>query len=141
MSVAWGIVLVVLGLLAWLGQLFSWLAPTPAARLGLTEAEETVDPAFWADVRGEAAWDSLTLWTLPLAGLLLAIDAETWPRWGLIGGAVFVYFGGRGVLARVAARRRGIAIGTDSAVRSAFVMLPVWLVAGLVTVVAALRAL
>jgi hypothetical protein len=139
--VTWGVLLVALGLLAWLGQVVSLLAPIRAADLGLTEGEETVDAAFWADARGEAAWDALTLWTLPLAGVLLIADAASWPRWGLVGGAVFCYFGGRGVFARLAARRRGIAIGTDAAVRSAFVMLPVWFAAGVVTIGAALRAL
>lgn len=141
MSVAWGIALVVLGLLAWLGQALSWVAPGLAARLGVTETESAVEPAFWADVRGEAIWDSLTLWTLPLAGVLLLADATTWPQWGLIGGAVYLYFGGRGVLSRIQIKKRGLRVGTEAEVRSAFVMLPVWSLVGLITIVAALNTL
>ena len=68
MNVVWGVVLIFLGALAWGGQVFSWLAPVPAARLGLTDNEGDVEPVFWADGRGEAAWDSFTLWTLIVAG-------------------------------------------------------------------------
>lgn len=141
MSIAWGIVSVVLGLLAWLGQALSWLAPALAARLGLTETESAVEPTFWADVRAEATWDSLTLWTLPLAGVLLIVDAATWPQWGLIGGAVYLYFGGRGVLSRIQIKKRGLRVGTDAEVRSALVMLLVWALVGLITIVAALYTL
>ncbi len=141
MSVAWGIVLVVLGLLAWLGQVLSWLAPVQAAKLGVTEAESAVEPTFWADTRAEATWDSVTLWTLPLAGALLIADAATWPQWGLIGGAVYLYFGGRGVLSRIQIKRRGHRAGTEAELRSAFVMLPVWALAGLITIVAAYNTL
>jgi len=141
MSVAWGIALVVLGLLAWLGQALAWLAPALAARLGLTETESAVEPTFWADIRGEAKWDALTLWTLPVAGVLLIADATTWPQWGLISGAVYLYFGGRGVLSRLQIKKQGLRVGTEAEVRSAFVMLPVWSLAGLITIVAALNTL
>jgi len=141
LSIAWGIVSVALGLLAWLGQALSWLAPALAARLGLTETESAVEPTFWADVRAEAIWDSLTLWTLPLAGVLLIVDAATWPQWGLIGGAVYLYFGGRGVLSRIQIKKRGLRVGTDAEVRSALVMLLVWALVGLITIVAALYTL
>lgn len=141
MRVAWGVALVVLGLLAWLGQVLSWLAPASAARLGLTETEAEVEPTFWADTRAEATWDSLTLWTLPLAGVLLIADAATWPQWGLIGGAAYLYFAGRGVLSRIHIQKRGLRIGTKAEVRSAFAMLPIWALAGLITIVAALNTI
>ena len=46
-----------------------WLWPETGVRLGLAEAEADVEPVFWADVRGEAAWDALVTWTLPAAGI------------------------------------------------------------------------
>ncbi len=39
--------------------------------LGLTEPESDVDPAVYADIRGEAIWDATITWTLPIAGLQL----------------------------------------------------------------------
>ena len=61
MGIIWGIVVALLALLAWGGQTVSLFAPETAARLTLTESEDEVDPAFWADVRGEALWDIFTL--------------------------------------------------------------------------------
>jgi hypothetical protein len=54
MDIALGIVAIGLGALAWGGQLLTWLAPRQAATLNLMEAENTVEPVYWADIRGEA---------------------------------------------------------------------------------------
>ncbi len=74
MDVVWGIVVLVSSLLGWGGQTVSWFAPATAVRLALTEAEEDVESVYWADIRGEALWDLLTLWTMVVAGLLLILD-------------------------------------------------------------------
>lgn len=138
MEVAWGIVIVVLGLVAWGGQTISWLAPEAAVRWSLTEAEATVEPVYWADIRGEALWDLSTLWTLPVAGILLLLDIDAWSSFGLVGGGIYLYFAGRGILTRLELRRRGFRIGDPANVRLGLVMLGVWGVVGLITVIAAL---
>ena len=140
MALIWGLVLVALSLLCWGGQTLSWFAPATAERLTLTEPEDTVEPAFYADVRGEALWDTLTLWILLVAGILLIADSTAWPHFGVIGGAVYVYFAGRGILTRRAMEQRGLRIGTTSSVKAAYTMLSVWGVAGLITVLAAVIA-
>jgi hypothetical protein len=139
--IAWGIVIVVLGLLAWAGQLVSWLAPATAVRLSLMEAEADVEPVFWADIRGEARWDAVTLWTMPVAGVLLIADRPSWAYFGLVGGGMFLYFAGRGISARLAMQRRGFRIGAASSVTLGYTVLGVWAVMALVTIVAAVRAL
>ena len=141
MGVAWGIVVVVLSLLAWGGQTVSWSAPETAVRLGLTEAKDEVEPVYWADIRAEALWDTFTLWTLLVAGILLILDISVWTYFGLVGGAVYAYFGGRGVLARLEMQRRGLRIGTPSSVKAAYMFLPLWGVTGLITIIAAAVAL
>lgn len=130
----WGSALVLLGLLCWVGQSISWLSPKLASRLGLAEAEEDVEPVFWVDTRAEAAWDALTTWTLPAAGLLLALDVAGWAFFGLTGGGMYVYFGGRGIFQRVAMTRRGFNVGSEPNVRLAYVFLGIWALAGLVTI-------
>lgn len=137
MDTAWGIVILVLGLLAWGGQALSALSRPAAVRLGLSEAPSAIDPAFDADVRGEAAWDLLTLWTLPLAGLLLVLGEPNWAYLGMVGGGMYLYFGGRGIAQRLTMARGGIPIGQPIAVRAAIVALAIWAVAGLVTVLVA----
>jgi hypothetical protein len=141
MNVLWGLVVVALSLLGWGGQTISWLAPDTAVKLTLMEAEEGVEPTFWADTRGEAAWDSLTLWTMLVAGLLLIADNPAWAYFGLVGGGMYVYFAGRGIFTRVAMQRRGLRIGAPASVRIGLTFLAIWGVMGLITIVAAIVAL
>lgn len=71
MKTIWGIVLCILGGIAWIGQLISALWPAIAERLTITETPDAVDPAFYVDIRAEAFWDIAILWVLPAAGILL----------------------------------------------------------------------
>ena len=141
MQIFWGIVLVASSLLCWGGQTIVCFAPATGVRLGLSETEADVEPTFWADVRGEALWDFLTLWTLVMAGVLLIIDQPAWAYFGLVGGSMYLYFAGRGILTRVAMLRRGLRIGTPKGVKVVFIFLTIWGVTGLATIVAAVTAL
>jgi len=141
MDTVWSVVVIVLGLLAWGGQVISWLWPDRAARLGLSETEADVEPVFSADNRAEAAWDSLVLWTLPGAGLMLVLGFPAWAYLGLIGGGIYLYFGGRGIFARIAMQRRGMRIGAEQTVRVNLTFLALWGVVGLITIVAAIADL
>ena len=141
MQIFWGIVLVASSLLCWGGQTIVYFAPAIGARLGLSETEADVEPAFWADVRGEALWDFLTLWTLVMAGVLLIIDHPAWAYFGLVGGSMYLYFAGRGILTRVVMLRRGLRIGTAKGVKVALAFLSIWGVTGLITIIAAIAAL
>jgi len=141
MGLAWGLVLIGLGLLAWGGQAVSWFFPATAQRWSLMEGEDSVEPAYFADVRGEALWDLLSLWTLVVAGALLVLDEATWAYFGLVGGGIYVYFAGRGITTRVELRRRGFRIGDPSNVSVAFLLLTIWGVVGIVTIGAAVVAL
>lgn len=133
LDIGWGVLIALVGSLAWLGQLLSAIRPKVAERIGLTEVEDAVDPAFHADIRGEAWWDLVTLWTLPAAGVSLAFGLDAWLPLGLIGGGIYVYFSGRGIATRVAMLRRKIRIGTKQNTRAALVFLIVWGVFGLGT--------
>jgi hypothetical protein len=136
-----GIVMLALSLLCWAGQAIVLFAPATGVRLGLCEAEEAVEPTFWADVRGEALWDFATLWTMVVAAVLLILDRDSWAYFGLVGGGMYAYFAGRGISTRVAMRRRGIRIGSEAAVKAAFVLLTVWAVMGVATIIAAATVL
>lgn len=141
MGVVWGLVITALALVCWGGQALALFAPATAERLGLADVEADVDPLFYADGRGEALADTLTLWTLLVAGLLLVFDAAAWPYFGLIGGAMYVYFAARGVLVRREMLQRHQRIGSEATVKTAFAALTIWGVAGLITVIAAVIAL
>ena len=141
MDVFGGIVLIILSLLAWGGQTTSWLKPETAVTLNLMEAEKDVEPAFWADIRGEAAWDALTLWTMVVAGILLVANVDSWAYFGLVGGGMYVYFAGRGIFTRLAMRRRNLRIGAPSSVTTGLMFLALWGLMGVITIAAAVAAL
>ena len=71
MNLIWGATLTILTLIAWIGQTITAFSPKLGTDLGLTEPESEVDPAVYADIRGEAIWDATITWTLPIAGLQL----------------------------------------------------------------------
>ena len=141
MQVAAGIVVIVLSLLCWGGQMIAWLRPATAVRLTLMEAEEDVEPVYWADIRGEAVWDALSLWTMVVAGILLIADSQAWAYFGLVGGGMYVYFAGRGIFARRSLTLRGFRIGAPASVKVGYTFLSIWGVMGLITIIAAIRAL
>jgi hypothetical protein len=141
MAIGWGVVVLLLSLLCWVGQAISWLAPSSAASLGLMEAEDTVDPAFFADARGEARWDTLTLWTMVVAGVLLLADEPAWAYFGLVGGGMYLYFAGRGIFARLELRSRGLRIGGSRSITAGLTFLTIWGAMGLITIIAAVVAL
>jgi hypothetical protein len=136
-NVVWGIVVMAIALLAWVGQGLAWLVPRAAERWSLTEREDSVDPAYHADGRGEAVWDAMTLWTLVVAGLLLAADHRSWPYFGLVGGGMYLYFAGRGILTRLALQRHGHRIGTATNVRIGYLFLTIWGLTAATMIVAA----
>ncbi len=141
MGVAWGIVVLALSLLCWGGQAVSWFAPSTAVKLTLMEAEDSVDPSYFADIRGEALWDTLTLWTMAASGVLLAAGNPSWAYFGLVGGGMYVYFAGRGIVTRLTMQRHGRRIGTRQNVIVAFALLTVWGVMAVITIIAAVVAL
>jgi hypothetical protein len=141
MNVFWGIVVVALALLAWVGQAVSLLAPSTAVRWNLMEAEDDVEPAYWADIRGEALWDALSLWVMVAAGVLLIADEAAWPYFGLVGAGTYLYFGGRGITTRLTMSRRGLRIGSPESVRIGVAFLAIWALMALITIVAAIVAL
>ncbi len=141
MNVLTGIVIIALSLLAWGGQTVAWLAPAVATRYGLIESEDDVEPVFWADIRGEAAWDALTLWTMAVAGLLLTFDEPSWAYFGLVGGGMYLYFAGRGIFTRLAMLRRGHRIGAPAGVRVGLIFLGAWGVMAIAVIIGAAAAL
>ena len=128
-------------ILCWLGQVIATFAPRLAVKLQLIGAESDEDPVFYADGRGEAKWDILILWVLPVAGILLLLDNAAWAYFGLIGGGSYLYFAGRGIVVRLVMQRRGIRIGTPENNRLFNVVLVIWAVIAVVTIIMAVNDL
>jgi len=105
------------------------------------EPEADVDPTFYVDVQGEAFWDMVTLWTLPVAGILLIFNSPWWAYFGLIGGGMYLYFAGRGIAVRLMMQRREIRIGKPETLKVVYVFLALWGLIAVVTLVMAVAAL
>ena len=138
MNIIWGVILTIVSSLGWIGQLISAINPRLAERMGLTEAETDVDPTFYADVRGEAIWDTLVLWILPVAGILLIVNNPAWVYFGLVGGGMYLYFAGRGNVVRRKMQNQGIRIGSADALKAIYTFLSIWGIAAIATIVYAI---
>ena len=142
MDIIWGILLIVFGLIAWGGQVLSALTQKFAEKLGLIEPEADIDPAdsvFYADARGEAKWDSITLWTLPFAGILIILNSPLWIYFGMVGGSMYLYFAGRAIFTRLELRRHGVRIGKPELLKIYFIFVTLWGLIGLATIVKAVK--
>ncbi len=142
MNLVWGAILIIFTLIVcWLAQVINAFSPTLAAQLGVTEPESDVDPTVYADGRGEAIWDALILWTLPVAGILLILNNPWWVYFGLVGGGMYLYFAGRMLVVRLAMQRHGIRIGKPETVKLYNAVLILWGLLAVVTIIIALAAL
>lgn len=121
--------------------MLSALAPRFSEKLGLIEPESDVDTAFYADARGEAKWDSLTLWTLPSAGLLIILNSPLWIYFGIVGGGIYLYFAGRAIFTRLELKKRRIRIGKPQLLRIYFIFATLWGLIGLATIIKAVKVL
>ena len=89
-----GIIVVVVGLIVWVGQTLSFLAPDIATKLGVNSPEKEMDQTLYIiETKANGLSDILLTWTLPLSGVLMIIDHETWPFLALIGSGIYIYFG------------------------------------------------
>ena len=86
MNLIWGIILISISLKCWIGQIIITLSPKMAETIKIIEPESDVDQTFFTYIRSEAIWGSLSLWILPIAGILLIINNAFWTYFGLVGG-------------------------------------------------------
>lgn len=141
MTVALGIVALLVGSLVFIGQLISALDFELAQRLGLQEKDEETDPLHRRLELSTARWDLLVLWTLPLAGVVMLIDTSWWPWVALIAGGIYVDTGGRESFKLLALRAEGVGVGTEREVRTGLGFLALLAAVGLALVAHALVVL
>ncbi|MFC2085151.1 hypothetical protein ACFLS9_08845 [Bacteroidota bacterium] len=141
MNIIWGVVLIIFSLLAWGGQIITAFSPKIATKIGLAEPESDVDPTFYIDIRGESLWDTLILWTLPVAGILLLINSNLWIYFGLVGGGMYLYFAGRGIIVRLVMEYNGIRIGNRKTLKTIYLFLTMCGLIAIITIILAVIAL
>ena len=141
MNLIWGVILISITLKCWIGQIIIALSPKVAVKIRIAEPESDVDPTFFADMRGEAIWGALILWTLPIAGILLIINNTLWTYFGLIGGGMYLYFVGRGIASHLTMQRHRINIGRSKKLKVKYMILTLWGLIALVTIIMAVATL
>ena len=110
----------VLGTLLYAGQLVSSVNFPLAQCLGFQEQAEHADPLASRLELGTARWDSVSLWVIPVAGILMTPNHSGWPDIGLIGSGVCVDAGGcEGAQVR-SLREQGVGVGPAKERRLAF---------------------
>jgi hypothetical protein len=130
MVTAIGVLILVLGLIAWLGQTLAFLVPAVAVKLGVLEREAEIDPTLYImEAKVEGLVDILLTWTLPAAALLMILGHPLWPYLGLFGAGVFLYFSGLITLSRVVLKRAGKQVGSPASERAAYLFGSLWALA------------
>ena len=141
MNLIWGIILVSVTLKCWVGQIIIAISPKVAEKIRIVEPESDLDKTFFADMRGEAIWDALILWTLPFAGILLIIDNNLWTYFGLVGGGMYLYFVGRTITSQLIMQRHGIHIGRAKKLKVKYIILTLWGLVAVITIIMAVTTL
>lgn len=118
MTIAFGIVALLLGLVIMLGQAISVVDYARAQTLGLQEKDEETDSLYRHLELNTARWDLAVLWTLPLAGIVMLADTSWWPWVALVAGGVHADAGGREVFKILGLRAEGVRVGTPSEARN-----------------------
>jgi hypothetical protein len=54
------------------------------------ESEDSIERSYLADVRCDGLWDTVTLWSVPFAAVMLIGDNAAWPHFGFVGGGMYV---------------------------------------------------
>ena len=108
MYLIWGIILVSITLKCWVGQIIIAFSPKIAAKINIFGDESDLNQTYFLDMRGSAIWDALSLWTLPIAGILLILNNSLWAYFGLIGGGMYLYFVGRSIVSHLTMQRHGV---------------------------------
>ncbi len=85
--------------------------------------------------------ETLTLWTMVVAGVLLIADASSWVYFGLVGARHYLILRRPDHLHRVAMQRRGLRIGAPQNVRLGYIFGAVWAATALITILAAIASL
>ena len=142
MEITIGIVVIIVGLIGWIGQSLAVFALPTAVKLGVFEPEEDVERGMWLIERfSQGVMDVLLTWMLPLAGMLMILDHILWPILALIGGGVYLYFPGVFIITRIVLKKRGLKIGSRSAELTAYVFGSIWIISAVTMIGLAIKKL
>ncbi len=122
-----GVLVILLGLICWIGQTLVVVAPGVAVKLGVGEPEEEIDRSMYLFERySQGIMDILLTWMLPAAALMMLLDVKQWPLFALVGGGVYLYFPGVFIITRIVLQKDGKMIGKPASALTAYVLGVLW---------------
>jgi hypothetical protein len=137
-----GIIVIIAGMICWIGQSLSFFAPVIAVKLGLCEPENDMDHTLYIiETRAHGLTDILLTWILPLSALLMLLNHPVWPILALVGGGVYLYFPGIIILHRVFLKKQGLKVGKPSAQAGTYIFGTIWLLSSVTMIALAIMAL
>ncbi len=137
-----GIIVIILGLLVWVGQTLSFLAPAIATRIGLNSPEQEMDQSLYIiETKANGLSDIILTWIFPLSGLLMIFDHKAWPFLALIGSGIYLYFALLTIFSRYFLQQRGMKVGSLSDVKIAYVFSMLWIIFSVIMIVLAIQKL
>ncbi|MDJ0794120.1 MAG: hypothetical protein QNI98_07730 [Woeseiaceae bacterium] len=134
-----GTLVIVLGLICWLGQTLVVFVPDVAVKLGLHEPEEEMDRSMHLFERfSQGIMDILLTWILPASALMMLFGHELWPILALVGGGVYLYFPGVFSITRIVLKKDGKKIGSPASEMTAYVFGALWTLSAIYMIVLAI---
>jgi hypothetical protein len=134
-----GILVIIVGLICWIGQSLSVFALPTAIKLGLSEPENEIDHSLNLIERfAQGIMDILLTWILPMGAILMLAGNSYWPLFALVGGGVYLYFPGVFMINRVVLKRHGKKVGRPSSVKAAYVFGWIWILSSISMIVLAI---
>ena len=134
-----GILVIVLGLICWLGQTLVIFAPDVAVRLGVGEPEDEIDRSMYLFERySQGVMDVLLTWLLPASALMMLLGHDLWPILALMGGGVYLYFPGVFSITRIVLKRDGKKIGSPASEMTAYAFGALWTLSAIYMIVLAI---
>ena len=134
-----GILVIVLGLICWLGQTLVVFVPDVAVKLGVHEPEEEMDRSMHLFERfSQGIMDILLTWILPASALMMLFGHELWPILALVGGGVYLYFPGVFSITRIVLKKDGKKIGSPASEMTAYVFGALWTLSAIYMIVLAI---
>ena len=133
------VLIIVLGLICWLGQSLVVFAPRVAEKLGVGEPEEELDRSMYLFERySQGIPDILLTWMLPASALMLLLGYEHWPILALVGGGVYMYFPSVFSITRIVLQREGLKVGSPASQVTAYVFGALWTLSAVYMIVLAI---
>ena len=137
-----GIIVIIVGLIVFVGQGLSFFAPNLATKIGLNDPEEEMDQTLYViETKANGLSDILLTWIFPLSGLLMIIDHRFWPFFALVGSGIYLYFALLTIFTRLFLKKIGKKVGSISSEKTAYIFSVIWIFSSITMIALAIQEL